>query len=92
MVLAPASPFAPGRPSQLRLPGTLGDPRQFLLVADNDPLKIESTFPCPLCGETMRVVGIESDDQSPACYILTFECKRGHIDITMYPRSTEELP
>ena len=44
-----------------------------------------STLTCPDCGGIMRLVGIESDQQTVKLHILTFECRQGHVAVTRLP-------
>jgi len=43
------------------------------------------TIPCPQCGETARLIGIERDSRNARVYVLTFECPRGHVATTTSP-------
>jgi len=55
------------------MPGDLED--------DNLP-----TVTCPECGEVMRLVGIERDTQDAKAHLLTFECSKGHLATTTFPK------
>ena len=45
------------------------------------------SMPCPECGETMRLVGIERDANQPELHLLTFECPKGHLAVTTLPKA-----
>lgn len=55
-----------------------------------DLLPVEKTLttPCPECGQTMRLVGVERGDTHDAeAHLLTFECPQGHYGVLRVPPS-----
>lgn len=40
---------------------------------------------CTLCGQQMRLVGVERDPKNPAVHIQTFECRNGHYATATFP-------